>query len=105
MATAEEIASFRLLIDEPDDAMPYTDAILGERLDTATSPEALAAGVWREKAATYSTMVNVAESGSSRNLSDLHKNALAMAEHFKANDPAAPGSVALRGTRMSRLTR
>lgn len=106
MATAEEIAAFRLLIDEADDVMPYTDAILSERLDSAVSTEALSAGIWREKAATYAGLVSVAESGSSRNLSDLHKNALAMAQHYAGIDPAAPGTGAsVRGTRMSRLTR
>lgn len=106
MATAEEVAAFRLMIDEADDVMPYTDAILGERLDVALSSEALAAGIWREKAATYAGLVSVAESGSSRNLSDLHKNALQMAQHFAQVDPAAPGTgAAVRGVRMSRLTR
>lgn len=106
MATVEEVAAFRLLIDEADDVMPYTDAILGERLDTATSSEALAAQVWREKAATLAGLVSVSESGSSRQLSDLHKNALAMAEHYWSVDATAPGTgSAVRGTRMSRLTR
>lgn len=106
MATAEEIAVFRLLIAEPEDDDPYTDLILGERLDAATSPEALAATIWTEKSASYAALVNVSESGSSRNLSDLHKNALAMAAHFAKIDPQAPGTgTAVRGTRMSRLTR
>lgn len=105
MATAEEIAAFRLLISEDKDELPYSDLILGVRLDGATSNESLAAQIWREKAATFSGLVSVSESGSSRQLSDLHANALKMAEHFAGVDPSAPGGTAVRGTRMSRLTR
>lgn len=105
MATAEEIAAFRLLIDQPDDVEPYTDAALGARIDAANSMQGLASTIWLEKAATYSTLVDVAESGSSRKLSDLHKNALAMAAWWNKQDDTEPGGPAVRGTRMSRLTR
>ena len=106
MATAAEIASFRLLIDVQADEDPYTDAALGTRMDAATSTESLAAAIWREKAAVYAALVNVSESGSSRSLGDLQKNALAMADMFTKVDPSAPGTgTAVRGVRMSRLTR
>lgn len=106
MATASEIAAFRLLIDESDDKLPYTDAALGERLDAATSPQALAAVIWTEKAAALAALVDVSESGSSRSLGQLQDKALAMAKVFKDADPTAPGTgSAVRGVRMSRLTR
>jgi hypothetical protein len=38
--------------------------------------------LWEFKAATYAEMVTMNESGSSRNLSDLHKQALAMVAYF-----------------------
>lgn len=104
MATAEGIAAFRLLIDEHDDKLPYTDAVLGERLDGSGSPYALAAEIWREKAASYAGLVNVSESGSSRNLGDLQRQALAMAAELTGSDPNA-STTSVRGTRMSRLTR
>lgn len=106
MATADDIAAFRLLIDEDADKLPYTDARLGERIDEATSVQALAADIWREKAAAYAALVNTSESGSSRNLSDLQKQALLMADTFTKVDPTAPGTgTTARGVRMSRLTR
>jgi hypothetical protein len=105
VATAEEIAAFRLLINEADDAEPYSDLGLSNRLDAATSPMALAKEVWLEKAASYASLVNVTESGSSRSMSDLHKNALAMAKGFGAEDPTAPGGTATRGVRLHKLTR
>jgi hypothetical protein len=106
MATAAEIAAFRLLIDEGDDKLPYTDAALSDRLDGASSPQALAAVIWTEKAAALAALVDVSESGSSRSLGQLQNKALAMAKVFNAADPTAPGTgSAVRGVRMSRLTR
>lgn len=106
MATAEQIAAFRLLIDEAEDAEPYSDLGLSLRLDGALSPQALAKEVWLEKAAKYASLVNVSESGSSRSMSDLHKNALAMAKGFGDADPNAPGTgAAARGVHMAKLTR
>lgn len=106
MATAEEIASFRLLIDEDEDRLPYSDEVLGGRLDDATSIEALASTIWTEKAAAAAALVNVSESGSSRSLGDLQDKALAMAKYYKGIDPNTPGTgTAVRGTRMHKLTR
>lgn len=106
MATAEEIAAFRLLINQPINAAPYTDEALSDRLDLASSVQSLASIIWSEMAASYASMVNVSESGSSRSLSDLHKNAIAMAKYFSDNDPTTPGTgEAVRGVRMHRLTR
>jgi len=105
VATAEEIAAFRLLINQPDDVPPYDDASLSARLDGATSVQSLASTIWLELAASYSSLVSVAESGSSRQLSDLHKNALAMAKAMGDSAEVDPGEPAVRGTRMHRLTR
>ena len=105
MATAEQIASLRLMIDQPEDEAPYDDLALGPRIDAATSLEALAKQIWLEKAASYADLVSVAESGSSRQLSDLHKNALAMAKGFGDADPTAPGAPGPSGVRMRKLTR
>lgn len=38
--------------------------------------------IWTAKAASYASLVDVTESGSSRKMSDLHKNALAMTKHY-----------------------
>jgi hypothetical protein len=106
MASKEQITALRLLINEQDDKAPYDDIALSTRIDATPSTEGLAAQIWREKAAMYASLVNVSESGSSRSLSDLHKNALAMAKALGDSDPAAPGSgPSVRGVRMRRLTR
>jgi hypothetical protein len=95
-----------LLIDESADVAPYDDISLSNRLDAATSPLSLSKEIWLEKAASYASLVNVSESGSSRSMSDLSKNALAMAKAMGDADPTAPGTGdAVRGVRMQRLTR
>ena len=102
MATPEAIASFRLLIGEPDETT-YTDADLSAVLDSATSVNSAAASIWTQKAAASAALVNVSESGSSRSLGDLQKNALAMAAQFRqaaeADQSTAPG------IRIRRITR
>jgi hypothetical protein len=106
VATSDQIAAFRLLIDEKEDKHPYDDVSLSTRLDGAASVAGLAKEVWLEKAAVYASLVNVSESGSSRSMSDLHKNALAMSKALGEADASAPGTgTAVRGVRMKRLTR
>lgn len=42
-----------------------------------------AATVWEGKAAGFANLVDVSESGSSRKMSDLYKNAVAMASYYR----------------------
>lgn len=83
MATAEEIAVLRAKINEPDDENGYTDIKLGALLDAVNGDgDEVAGGIWGEKAARFSTLVNVSESGSSRSLGSLYSNAIAMAKFY-----------------------
>lgn len=102
MASADEIAAFRLLIAEPDEAT-YTDAALSGILDSAPSVNSAAASIWTQKAAAAATLVNVSESGSSRSLGDIQRNALAMAKVF--NDAIEADPSTSTGVRVSRITR
>lgn len=83
MATAEQIASLRLLIAEPDDAEPYTDAALSARLDADANATLTAYNIWTEKAAAWAGLADISEGGSSRKQGDLHEQALNMAKYFK----------------------
>lgn len=78
MATTE-IEQLRALTDG---GQGKTDAELQAILDAEGSISAAARYVWRMLAATYSSMVDVSESGSTRKLGDLYKNALTMADSF-----------------------
>jgi hypothetical protein len=102
MATADEVAAFRLLIAEPDETT-YSDAALSGILDSASSVNAAAATIWTQKAAAAATLVNVSESGSSRSLGDIQRNALAMAKVF--TDAIEEDPVTATGVRVRRIVR
>jgi hypothetical protein len=102
MAAIADILALRRLVAEPDDVNGYDNTRLAELLDTPLTVNAAAAVVWREKAANAAELVDVSESGSSRKLSDIRKNALEMAAHYSALDesagegPAGSGPVIMR---------
>lgn len=85
MATEAEIEEARR---RSDGAADYTDDQISDFLDRGNTVFDFARLYWESKAASYSTLADVTESGSTRKLSDLHKNALAMAKHF-GTDTAA----------------
>lgn len=105
MATDHEIRRLKLIVGSE----MFTDEQLGEVLDAFEGEledklDLAAAQVWEIRAGRYHTMVDISESGSSRKMSDLHKNALAMAAYYgkKATEDAVeePGGGAGRsGTR------
>lgn len=104
MATVAEIAALRLLIAEPANVDPYTDTRLGALIDAGTDSRAIAASLWREKAASYTSLVDVQEGNSKRSLSQLQKQALSMADGFDAE--LSGESVELRrGSRTRKIER
>lgn len=65
-------------------ATTYTDEqLLAILTSLDDSLNGAAAQIWTEKMATTSTLIDVKEGSSTRNLSDLHKNASSMAAYFK----------------------
>ena len=91
MATTDEIAALRLMINEPDNVAPYTDETLSAVIDTAGSTRLAASSIWSQKAAGYAGAVDIQEGNSRRSLSQLQSQALKMAESF-ATDPGNPSS-------------
>jgi hypothetical protein len=83
VSTDEQIIALRKAINEPTDAEPYTNAMLAALLIAEGSVNRAAASVWRSKAASASSLVDMTESGSSRRLSQLQDNALKMAALFE----------------------
>lgn len=86
MATPDQIEQLRILIGESEDIDPWTDEFLGKLIDTAVTVDKAAQTFWRGKAAQSAHLVDISEGGSSRKMSDVHKNYLAMASTFA--DPA-----------------
>lgn len=89
MASEDQIRDVRERVAEPDDSNGWSDERLGRVIDDSTTLNAAAARVWSEKAAVFAELVDVSESGSSRKLSDLRKNALEMSTHYGSLDGAA----------------
>lgn len=67
-----------------------SDVDIAKMLDAGQTVREICHHYWTQKATSYSTMVNVSESGSSRNMGDLYKNALAIADRFAPLDTIAP---------------
>ena len=82
MADAADIIRVRRLINDPEHE-ELTDEDIAAILDGVEGNiNAAVAEAWGVKAAHYSTLVNVSESGSTRNLGDLYKNAMAMQSYY-----------------------
>lgn len=89
MAIEDLIPQFRRMVDEPDDTTYSDESIVADFLSPntllgVTDLNTAAAQLWREKAAAAAELVNTSESGSSRALGDIYKNALEMAKHYEA---------------------
>ena len=93
MATTEEIAAVRDMIGEPDDTNGWTDDKIAEFIDATTSLNLAAGNIWSSKAAKYSTMVDISESGSSRKMSGLLDNALKLSKSFRDAEVAQDNDV------------
>jgi hypothetical protein len=86
MATASEIAYVRQLINEPDDSNGWTDVRIAEFIDNADTTRLAAADIYGVKASSYEKLVDISESGSSRKMSDLLKNALLLQKALREGE-------------------
>lgn len=82
MATVDELAMLRRMTNLEYNDSTYTDQVLAAIIDASSSMEAAAAQVWTEKAASFAGLVDVTESGSSRQLSQMQRHALEMRDKF-----------------------
>lgn len=103
MATEDEILALRQMVDEDDECGGYDDESLAAIIDSEETLNAAAGKVWFLKAARFATLVNVSESGSSRNLGDLMKNAQAMGKLY--SDLDVPEADVVAGPVIHRIRR
>lgn len=82
-ATAEEILRVRLDIDEPTSTVFDDDMITSIITEADNDLLTAAALLWGYKAARFAGLVDTSESGSSRSMSQLYKNAMAMQANFE----------------------
>jgi hypothetical protein len=106
MATQDQIEALKLLLggggDINDEQLAY---IIDYNLEDM---DASAAYAWEIRAAKYHGLVNVSESGSSRSLGDMYKNAIAMAMFYrgkKTDGVVDPDDPPAGRTRTGRIVR
>lgn len=102
VATADQVAQVRLNTDEPTDAAPYTNAVLGAWVDEL-GVDGASARIWQQKAASYAKLVNTSEGDARRDLSDLFDHASGMVSTFGA--AAATVATAASGLRIKQIDR
>lgn len=83
MASSEELQALHDLGPETE----LNDAELGALFDVL-GMNATLARLWETRAAKTATLVDTSESGSSRKMSDIHRNALAYATRYRAQAEA-----------------
>jgi hypothetical protein len=107
VATAAQITEVRGYVAQTSNTAPWDDATVGAYIDRTSSLYKAAEAIWAAKAAGYASLVNVSESGSSRQLGDLQSKALEMAKYYRglAADVAASPPVTPVGPVISSLTR
>lgn len=96
MATAAEVASLRANTGQSQ-ADVFEDPELAVILDSAGSVEAASAVVWRQLAASYAKLTDIAEAGASHKYSLLYERAMEQADFWESRSTnGAP--IARRGS-------
>lgn len=103
MAEAEQISLVRAYTGEETEDN-WTDAQLGTLVDEL-GVEAATARVWREKAARYSRLVDVAEAGASRKMSQAFDHATTMAARWDAIAAEATSTGTSRSAQVHKIVR
>lgn len=87
-AALSDVSLLRHYIDEQDNEV-FADQFLVDVLERTDNIYRAASEVWMLKAARWARLVTTAEAGASKNMSDLHKQALAMASDYSQRADAA----------------
>lgn len=106
MATQEQIAALRGMINDTVEPYLFTDAELGAVIDAGDGLDSDAAYFWAIKAAKYADMADVQEGSSRRSLSDLHEQALKMSAYWRnRGNGSDDGSYVMRPARTRPIVR
>jgi hypothetical protein len=102
MATLTDITNLRRITNG---AEGYTDQQLNEMFDSGMTERQIAYRIWNEIAASSAVLVDVSESGSTRKLGDLHRQALSMAAAYAPSADIDFGGAPLTTKRTRRAVR
>lgn len=109
MAEQEDISEVQEMLGGAESAeqYEYDAAKIEELLDNGYTPNAIAAQFWEARYAATSEYIDISESGSSRGLSAITRNAKDLASMFRtrANAENPPAIIRRRGIRAHKLGR
>lgn len=108
MATAEEIQSVLELLGEDWEDNGYDQNRIEDLLDAGQTPNQIAASYWEKVYTSTANFIDISESGSSRGLSAVTRNAKDLAALFRGRaeaevPSAASGRTGIRSHRMRRV--
>ena len=110
MAEPEEIAAVQAMLGGAEKAEQngWTEEKIAALLDAGDSENSIAALYWEERYAATSELIDISESGSSRGLSAVTRNAANLAKLYRDRADAetvVPPTPVQRGIRSHRMTR
>lgn len=83
MATPAEIEAVKDQLPEDAGEYGWDDDRIGEALDSGLTGNSLLLAFWDKVSVSTADLTDMSESGSSRSLSQIHKNALGMAKLYR----------------------
>lgn len=83
MAVQADIDAVKIQLPDSADEFGFDDTMIGTFLDSGLTVNSTILAAWRGIAAKTSTMTDVSESGSTRNMSILNANARAMITYWQ----------------------
>ena len=113
MADIEQIEQVQKLLGPDAESGGWTEVTINAALDAGRSANYIAAKWWAQRAAETAHLIDISESGTSRQLSAIHRNAKEMAAIYRAlvaeeevtPDPEVPASTVRRGRRSVQIKR
>jgi hypothetical protein len=88
MADQEDIDEVKDMLGPNAEAEGWDDNKIGDLLDEGQRPHQIAKSYWETRMAKTAHLADVAESGSSRKLSQISTNAVALAAYHRGADAA-----------------
>ncbi len=113
MAEIEQIRAVQALLGSDAEAGGWTEVEINAALDAGRTANYIAARWWAQRAADTANLIDISESGTSRQLSVIHRNAKEMATVYRAlaaeeevtPDPEVPALTVRRGRRSVQIRR
>lgn len=108
MAEQSDIDAFKTLLPSNYESYGWNDTVIGTLLDAGKSQNAILLQYWDKVAAETAEFADMSESGSSRSLSVIHRNAVSLAKMYRdlvKEEESEQEAPTARGIRSRAITR